>query len=430
MRRVAVIAVLVFAGTASPASAETIGGMHQVRAAIPMKVDRHIGFIPVNTMGRLPSFRMYVSGGQYVRGPWVNFTITRDSMSQELGYMRRGVGNGMVTFTDRALKRSEKSRFTQVADFGRDADVIVVKRGHPACTTGLTMAQARGIASGRITNWSRVGATPADAPDRIAVRHVAVTPGYVEPRFGTGAKPKVGKGTRDGGISEAAVDGSVAGITAWSLARYRSDVCAVPLGGVPATNTTVHSLKFPGAFPVGIVAPRKVLRNGYHKRLITRFAKFFESEAAAKLMRRTGLLIKKDTPADSAPPGQGPVSQGPSRDSQGRAITSVRDDAGVTSALTGERIAPEGGGYHWALEAGSLLRYVQPGEPCSQSEGRWTVVEGYRYSEHGGGLIARVAFDIDGATNTVTLEMSNDAPGAAYMNGTPYSRSRDLPASC
>src|SRR3954468_14796421 len=116
---------------AASAHAETVGGAHQVTADIPPRIDRNIGFIPVNTMGRLPAFRVYVGGGQWVRGPWVNFTRSGPSVTESLKLWRQnGVGHG--TFSDRRLTPSERRQFVQVSDFARDADVMVVQNGHPA----------------------------------------------------------------------------------------------------------------------------------------------------------------------------------------------------------------------------------------------------------------------------------------------------------
>ena len=422
---------LVAAAVLSPptAGAETVSGAHQISSAIPLRVDRHIGFIPVNVMGQLPPFRMYVGGGQYIRGPWVNATIGRKSLSEELGYLRRRNWVGHGSFSDRRLTRSERRLFVELADFGRDADVLVVKRGHPACA-GLTVAQARSIATGRTTSWSQVGAAPPGASDRITLRHLGIGEGFIEPRLGNGIKPRAGKPDQDGGIAAASRDAAVAGVTAWSRARNRSDVCPVPLNGVEPTDVSVHGLTYPAAYPIGFVAPKKLLRQRYLGKLLRRFVAFMQSPRVDELFRRTGMLLREDTPSSTPPSGGGGATGGPSRDAQGRSVNPVRDDAGVASALTGERLATEGGGYHWAFEGNSILRYVQPGEPCSQTEGRWTVVEGFRYSEHGGGLIARVLFELDGSASEHFLDVPNDPSGIAYLDGSRYSRSRDLPASC
>ena len=59
-------------------------------------------------------------------------------------------------FVDRRLTAKQRKRLVVRVDLGRDADVLVVAAGHPACGAGLTAAQARGIARGAITRWSQV----------------------------------------------------------------------------------------------------------------------------------------------------------------------------------------------------------------------------------------------------------------------------------
>ena len=55
-------------------------------------------------------------------------------------------------------------------DLARDADVLVVNRDNPVCASGLTLAQAEGIARGSITRWSEVTTLPAGQPDAIVRR--------------------------------------------------------------------------------------------------------------------------------------------------------------------------------------------------------------------------------------------------------------------
>jgi hypothetical protein len=424
---VAAVAAAVFPVTAP---AKTISGAHQVQADIPPRIDRNIGFIPVNTMGQLPAFRVYAGGGQWVRGPWVNFTRSGPTMSESLKLWRQS-GHGDGTFSDRRLTRAERRQFVQVADFGRDADVLVVKRDHPACA-GLTLTQARAIAKGQTTKWSQVAATPSGSSDTIALRHVRFGDGAIEPRFGVSMKLRAGKATADGGIGEAAGNGAVAGITSWSRVRYRSDVCAVPIGGIAPTDVSVHGLTYPAAYPVGFVAPKKVLRKRYEGKLVRLFAKFFESERAAKLLRATGLLIKKDTPQSPGSPISGPpATAGPGRDAEGRPITPIRDDAAASSALTGERLEPPGSPIRWAFDPGGVFRLVDHTNPdaCTSEAGRWSLLEGWRYSENGGGVIARVQTQFESAQE-FTIELPSSTPEMAYVDGQQYTRSRSLPGTC
>jgi hypothetical protein len=418
VRLIAGAVVAVVAALPVSAGARTVSGAHQVSADVPPRVDRNIGFIPVNTMGQLKPFRVYAGGGQWVRGPWVNATRSGPSVSESLKFMRRTrVVHG--TFTDRRLTRAERRYFVQLSDFGRDADVLVVKRGHPACA-GLTLAQARAIAKGRTTKWSQVAAPAEGSADTIALRHVAFTEDFIEPRFGASMKLGAGKATPDGGIGEAASNGAVAGITSWSRVRNRGGVCAVPIGGVVPTDVSVHNLSYPAAYPVGFVAPKKLLRERYQGKLLRLFVKFFESEQAADLLRNTGLLLKKDKPQVQSP-GSGPPSSG--------GVT--RDDAAAMNALTGERMEPPGSSIRWVFDPDGVFRLVDHTNPdaCTSETGTWTLIEGLRYSNDGGGVIARVQTQFE-TTREVTIQLPDATPDVAIVNGEQYARSRSLAGTC
>jgi hypothetical protein len=420
--------VIAFLGLAAGAAeAKTFAVIHQVRAVVPFRIDKQIAFVPIGGMSGVARIR---AGGNVYVGLWSNATSTRESLTPALKAMRRDIKyGGQVNhgaYADRRLTSAERRTFEVLADIGRDADVLVVKEGHPACA-GLSFAQVRAIAAGRTTSWSQVGMTPPGASDRIALRHTVID-GAFEPRFGQSKKPAAAKGRADGGIADATKDASVAGVTSWSRARFRSGICAVPIGGVEPTNVSVHNLAYPAAYPITFVTPKKRSRDPYQRKLLSLYVAFLKSEKAAKLFRGNGMLMAADTPSA---PGDGPAGgSGPSRDVQGRSITSTRDDAAATSALTGERIVIAGGSERWAFEPGSVLNYLVMGETgCSQSSGSWTVVEGYRYAEYGGGIIARVSAQLDGAFEMM-IELPGDAPGTAYLNGTEYPRSRDLAGSC
>ena len=119
-------------------------------------------------------------------------------------------------FLDRPLKVSERRYVRVRADLGRDADVLAVTRGHPACASGVSRAAARGIASGRIRTWSTAGVPAPATGDAIALRRAGDgIERSVEPRFG--ARWRLPQGARsafDGGLSEAASgDSAVAAVT-------------------------------------------------------------------------------------------------------------------------------------------------------------------------------------------------------------------------
>lgn len=422
MRRLILVVAVLTAALAGPSAAEakTIGAYHQVRAYVMPRIAQQIGFVPISGIGGRETVVSITDGEYTYKGPWANVTSTMLTLTQALKSLYK-YGDAQGTYTDRELTAAERRRFDILATVGYDADVLAVKEGHPACA-GVTLAQARAIAAGKVRSWAEV--VPG-ASGSIALR--ATIGDSYEARFGVARKPAAAKGQRDGGLADAAKDESVVAVTSWSRARSRGGVCVVPVGGVSPSNATVRALTYPTSFPVMFVAPKNRDRGKLPRTELQLYVKFLKSAKAAKLFSGNGLVTRADSGQPS--PTGGPTG-GPSRDAQGRSVNTVRDDAGVTAALAGDRIAPQSGGYYWAFESGGVLRYIENSGTCSQSEGRWTVVEGYRYSENGGGVIARVSFDIDGTANVVTLDVPNEPAGTAYMQGTPYSRSRDLPGSC
>src|SRR5215218_864804 len=158
------VATAVLSAVPATAGARVISQPHFVNALLPMRIAEQIGFVPVVGMQRLGAVSVRAGGNTY-RGEWINSLATRLSTTQALKEIRR-FGNSYATYADRKLTGTERRKFDVLLDLGRDADVLVVQAGHPACA-GLTLAQARGIASGRITNWSAVGGAGA-----IALRDV------------------------------------------------------------------------------------------------------------------------------------------------------------------------------------------------------------------------------------------------------------------
>ena len=432
-RRLAVPCLVVLcAAMAVPSSAlaKRQAIFHQVTALVTSRAWNQVGFVPMKGMDPIVS-RIRYKGDVYIGG-WQNALVGRSTLTESLKELRSHARLGYTVshgvYADRKLTGAERRHFKVLVDLGRDADVLLVKQGHPACAAGLTLAQVRAIAAGRVRNWSEVvpGGTGA-----IAVRHSGIGDGYIEPRFGQGNKPRAGRGSRDP-AADAAADASVAGISAWSRARFRSGVCKVPIDGVAPGNATVHDLTFKGAFPITFVALRRPPRpNNLSRTQLQIYVKFLKSDAAAKLFRGNGMLMAADKPAAETPGGGGGGGPVTTRDAQGRSVTLTRDDAGVAAAIAGERLTMPGSGYHFAFEAGSVLRVVTPGEQCSQTEDRWTLVEGHRYSEHGGGVIARVLLDFaDGSSQETFLDLPNDPSGTGYMSGSEYARDRSLPGSC
>ncbi len=163
-------------------------------------------------------------------------------------------------FLDRRLTAAERRHVQVRADLGRDADVLVVGRGHPACASGVSRAAARGIAAGRTRTWSAAGVPTPATGDAIALRRAGTGPERsVEPRFGAGWRaPQGARATPDGGVSEAASGNlAIAAVTSWSRARaFQGTTCAVPVGGTAPSDASVRALAHPDAYPISFVTLR------------------------------------------------------------------------------------------------------------------------------------------------------------------------------
>jgi len=135
-------------------------------------------------------------------------------------------------FLDRRLTAAERRYVTVRADLGRDADVLVAAREHPACASGVSRAAARGIAAGTIRTWSAAGVAAPSSGDGIALRRAGDgTEGFVEPRFGAGPRmPRGARAARDGGLSEAATGNPA--IAAVYLYGFEGTASEAPLSHV------------------------------------------------------------------------------------------------------------------------------------------------------------------------------------------------------
>lgn len=414
---VAGVAVTAFLTVPVAADARVVNGNpHFINAYLPMRIAEQIGFTPVVGMQKLGTVSIRAGGNTY-RGEWVNSLATRLSTTQALNEMRRYSANN-PTFADRELTAAERRSFDVLLDLGRDADVLVVQAGNPACA-GVSLAQARGIASGKITNWSAVGGSGP-----IALRDVVVR-GTYEPRFGAAKKPAAAKGRADGGIADAAADASVAAITSWSRVRNRDDVCRVPIDGVAPTNVSVHSLGYKGAYPVTLVASKKRRKDALSKATLKAYVNFMKSTPATKSFRATGMLLTADDPSSEPAGGNDPTNGG-----------RVQDQAGARAALEGERLqraTPDGYFTRIVFETGGIARIIEgdgSGGNCTATEGTWTLVDGTRYSENGGGYGAQIRTDFGGGPRDSFVDLPNQPGGTALYNGQEYQRSRSLPGTC
>ena len=198
-------------------------------SVIPSRVDHLIGFTPttfamyprgkpivpitVRVGGR--TYRYIFGNAAAVVGPSANIYL------RNMIRMRR-YPNPQGIFLDRRLTAAERRHMQVRADLGRDADVLVVGRGHPACASGVSRAAVRGIAAGRIRTWSAAGVPAPASGNAIALRRAGDgLDGFVEPRFGAdGRMPHGSRAARDGGVSEAASGNlAIAAVTSWSRAR-------------------------------------------------------------------------------------------------------------------------------------------------------------------------------------------------------------------
>ena len=281
-------------------------------SVIPIRVDHLIGFTPT-------TFAMYPRGERVVpitvRLGGRTYRYIFGNAAAAVGpsaniYMRnmihgRRFPSPQGIFLDRRLKVAERRHVEVRADLARDADVLAVGRGHPACASGVSRAAARGIAAGTIRTWSAAGvATPASG-DAIALRRAGDgVDRFVEPRFRAGIRlPQGGRASFNGGLSEAASgDLEIAAVTSWSRARaYQATTCAVPIGGAAPSDASVRALSHPDAYPISFVTLR-LLRSV--RQIVAAFLKYLTGPRATASFRQRGMLLIKDTwPAVPSPQG-------------------------------------------------------------------------------------------------------------------------------
>ena len=276
-------------------------------SVIPTRVDHLIGFVPttfaIHPRGqRVVPIRVTVGGRTYrfvfgnaaaAVGPSADIYL-RNMISGRRFPSPQGI------FVDRPLTAAERRHVMVRADLGRDADVLVGARDHPACASGVSRAAARGIAAGRIRTWSAAGVPTPATGDAIALRRAgAGTDGFVEPRFGAGGRlPRGAKAARDGGLSEAASgDSRIAAVTSWSRARaYGNTTCVVPVGGAAPNDVSVRALSHPNAYPITFVTLRRLgrPRDRMTRAITAAFLKYLTGPQATTSFRQRGMLLVKE----------------------------------------------------------------------------------------------------------------------------------------
>jgi hypothetical protein len=310
---VALAAIVVPALAAAPAAGAPRAEHAMVNSYIPARIDAMIGFIPshgMNPAGSAPRLTTVRHGGKTFRFYYENSAVvwprTGLILSTLSGRYASATAGG---FVDRRLTARQRKRLVVRADLGRDADVLVVAKDHPACSAGLTPSQARGIARGSIERWSQVVGLPAGASDAIAVRVEQGSAGEKVPRWGVRdgrGYPRGARGAPDGGLAQAAGgDQAVAGLTSWTRARaYGSAVCNVPIDGVAPTDSTVFALSYPAAFPISYVVPRSPFGASRLSRAMMKgFVDWLRGADAAEQFRARGMMLVADGPPAPAAAG-------------------------------------------------------------------------------------------------------------------------------
>jgi hypothetical protein len=303
--RVALVAAaLIFAALAAPPAQAQRTQSVGISSYIPIRIDHLIGFTPSHGMaanGAIPKPITVRMGGSTYRfvymvnsaAVWPDSGMILRTLQRASGYAASASG----AFVDRKLTASQRRRLQVRLDLGRDADVLAVAQGHPACTTGLTRDQARAIARGTIRDWSAVGA--GSGP--IALRLTATGSEGFEPRLGWKLKiseitdpPAGARATRDGGLGEAASGNmAIAAVTSWSRARrYASGVCVVSIGGVTPSDETVMALTYPEAYPISYVVSRRLSGAAKSSRAAMKgFVDWLGGPVATEQFRQRGMLL-------------------------------------------------------------------------------------------------------------------------------------------
>jgi hypothetical protein len=294
--------LLVAASLLVPATASARPQSAFFNSVIPSRVDHLIGFTPT-TFAIHPAGQRVVPITVTVGGRRYRYIF--DNAAAAVGpsagiYLRnlirdRRYPSPAGIFLDRKLKRKERRYVKVYLDLGRDADVLVASRDHPACATGVSRSVAKGIAAGTIKTWSAAGVPAPPSGDSIALRRAGTgSDRFVEPRLGAGYKlPPDARKAYDGGLGEAASGNTaIAAVTSWSRARsYQSSTCAVPVGGSPPTDASVRALSHPNAYPISFVMLKR-LRDV--RPIAAAFVKYLAGPRATDSFRSRGMLLVKD----------------------------------------------------------------------------------------------------------------------------------------
>ena len=271
-------------------------------SVIPSRVDHLIGFTPT-------TFAIHPRGQRVepitVRVGGRTYRYTFGNAAAAVGpsaniYMRnmihgRRYPSPQGIFLDRRLKKRERRHVRERADLGRDADVLVVSNGHPACASGVSRVAAREIAAGRIRTWSKAGVPTPASGDAIALRRAGTgVDGFVESRFRAGYRlPQVAKAAYDGGLSQAA-SGNLGNCRRDELVAscaFQNTTCAVPVGGAAPSDASVRALSHSDAYPISFVTLKR-LRDV--RPIVAAYMKYLTGPRAADSFRQRGMLLLKE----------------------------------------------------------------------------------------------------------------------------------------
>jgi len=207
--------------------------------------------------------------GRPFRVSWNMTSITGKTTTDALASVAEGDTLDAAAVLDRPLTASESRRF-RVVPLYRDADVLVAATGHPACSSGLSLDQVRGILTGGITAWPAVvAAWPADRlPDIHAVVPSSPTLQGKRSMFGVVRPPLPRERVAPPGpryaasvamTSEASIPnflrGEAVGAMGFQRARALLEAgaaCAIPVDGVAPSVTTVRAGAYPASRTVGL----------------------------------------------------------------------------------------------------------------------------------------------------------------------------------
>ena len=284
-------------------------------SVIPIRVDHLIGFTPttfaIHPAGeRVKPITVRVGGKthRYIFGNAAAVVGPSAGIYMRNMIRQRRYPSPQGIFLDRRLTTKERRHVRLRADLGRDADVLAVTRGHPACAAGLTRTAAQAIASGTIRTWSAAGVPVPAGGDSIALRRAGTgVEGSAEPRFGAaGRVPRGAKAAPDGGLGEAASGRTaIAAVTSWSRARaFQQTTCAVPVGGSAPDDASVRALTHRDAYPIAFVTLRR-MRSATP--IAAAFVKYLTGPRATGLFRTRGMLMARG--AWPAVPGPEPAPQ-------------------------------------------------------------------------------------------------------------------------